>query len=126
MPEFGGAHALRCCMRHGYAYDAYREPPAFLSPGTDANRAKRRADARSGRAHVRVHRDASTIVVRLRERRRAAGDPCRVVAAGRMIDARYIVDAIMLATSQVYATHGSRVVHIPAQHNHERAVPMRR
>lgn len=42
-----------------------------------------------------------------------------------MIDARYIVDAMTLAASPVYATRDSRFVHFPAQHNHYRAVTMR-
>lgn len=31
---------VRYCARHGYAYHAYREPPAFLPAGVDANWAK--------------------------------------------------------------------------------------
>ncbi|KAB0639226.1 hypothetical protein [Burkholderia latens] len=42
-----------------------------------------------------------------------------------MIDARYVVDAMSLACSPVYATRDSRFVHFPAQHNHYRAVAMR-
>ncbi|WP_175768612.1 hypothetical protein [Burkholderia cenocepacia] len=42
-----------------------------------------------------------------------------------MIDARHIVDATTLASSPVYATHDSRFVHFPAQHDHYRAVTMR-
>ncbi|WP_175837006.1 hypothetical protein [Burkholderia anthina] len=41
-----------------------------------------------------------------------------------MLDARYVVDAMTLAASPVYATLDSRFVHFPAQHNHYRAVTM--
>ncbi|MXN77039.1 hypothetical protein GR157_20150 [Burkholderia sp. 4701] len=41
-----------------------------------------------------------------------------------MLDVRYIVDAITLATSPVYASREHRFVHFPAQHNHYRAVSM--
>lgn len=42
-----------------------------------------------------------------------------------MLDARYIVDAITLAASPIYATREHRFVHFPAQHGHYRAVTMR-
>ncbi|KVT12750.1 hypothetical protein WT24_11875 [Burkholderia sp. MSMB1078WGS] len=41
-----------------------------------------------------------------------------------MLDASYIVDAMTLAASPVYATPDSRFVHFPAQHNHYRAITM--
>ena len=46
-----------------------------------------------------------------------------MTAAG-MVNANYIVDAISLGTSPVYATPEHRFVHFPAQHNHHRAVSM--
>lgn len=59
----------------------------------------------------------------------ASGGDQQVIQEGLahfgMLDARYIVDAMTLAVSPVYATRDSRFVHFPAQHNHYRAVTMR-
>ncbi|HKT66029.1 MAG TPA: hypothetical protein VJR91_20865 [Burkholderia sp.] len=87
-------------------------------------RAQRRADARPvERICARIERfddrssvyasgsDQQAIYVELRD-------------AG-VLDARYIVDAIALASSPLYATRDSRFVHFAAQHNHYRAVTMR-
>lgn len=47
-----------------------------------------------------------------------------MLAAG-MVNAQYVVDAISLGTSPVYAKPEHRFVHFPAQHNHYRAASMR-
>ncbi|MCA8092720.1 hypothetical protein LGM65_17810 [Burkholderia anthina] len=174
---------VRYCTRHGYAYHAYREPPAFLPAGIDANWAKLHLirehlpdhafvfwvdadilaidqsqpvdgviDGRDfviGTDHtawainscmigVRNVAPMRELVERMCARIESFDDRSSVYASGGdqqaiyvellragMIDARYIVDAITLATSPVYATRDSRFVHFPAQHNHYRAVAMR-
>ncbi|RKU02910.1 hypothetical protein C7H84_13755 [Burkholderia sp. Nafp2/4-1b] len=174
---------VRYCTRHGYAYHAYREPPAFLPAGVDANWAKLHLI----RAHLADHAfvfwvDADILAIDQRQtvdsvidgrdfvigtdhtawainscmigvrnvapmrelvericaRIESFDDRSSVYASGGdqqaiyvelldagMIDARYIVDAMSLASSPVYATRDSRFVHFPAQHNHYRAVTMR-
>ncbi|KVN41664.1 hypothetical protein WJ63_24905 [Burkholderia pyrrocinia] len=173
----------RYCKRHGYAYHAYRVPPAFLPDGIDANWAKLHlirehlahhefvfwvdadilaVDQRQpidgtidkrdfvigtdhtawainscmfGMRNVAPMRD---LVERLCARIERIDDRSSIYASGGdqqaiymellqsgMIDARYIVDAMTLAASPVYATRDSRFVHFPAQHNHYRAVTMR-
>ncbi|WP_321805395.1 hypothetical protein [Burkholderia sp. BCC1993] len=174
---------VRYCTRHGYAYHAYREPPAFLPAGVDANWAKLHLirehlpdhafvfwvdadilaidqrqtvdgviDGRDfviGTDHtawainscmigVRNVAPMRELVERICARIERIGDRSSVYASGGdqqaiyvelleagMIDARYIVDAMSLASSPVYATRDSRFVHFPAQHNHYRAVTMR-
>ncbi|KWI54509.1 hypothetical protein WT72_18070 [Burkholderia pseudomultivorans] len=174
---------VRYCTRHGYAYHAYRTPPAFLPDGVDANWAKLHLirehlphhdfvfwvdadilaiDQRQPVDSVIAARDfvigtdhtawavnscmigvrnvapMRALVERICARIESFDDRSSVYASGGdqqaiyvellesgMIDARYIVDAMTLAASPVYATRDSRFVHFPAQHNHYRAVTMR-
>jgi hypothetical protein len=174
---------VRYCARHGYAYHAYREPPAFVPAGVDANWAKLHLirehlpdhafvfwvdadvlaiDQRQTVERVIAGRDfvigtdhtawainscmigvrnvapMRELVERICARIESFDDRSSVYASGGdqqaiyvellqagMIDARYVVDAMSLASSPVYATRDSRFVHFPAQHNHYRAVTMR-
>nr|WP_244135656.1 hypothetical protein [Burkholderia seminalis] len=174
---------VRYCTRHGYAYHAYREAPAFLPSGIDSNWAKLHLirehlphhefvfwvdadilaidqsqpidsviegrDFLIGTDHtawainscmigVRNVAPMRALVERICARIERFDDRSSVYASGGdqqaiyvellesgMIDARHIVDATTLAASPVYATHDSRFVHFPTQHNHYRAVTMR-